>query len=43
MAHTQHEPTLLPAGYSAPPHSSQSTEGSVSQMEGLWKGLLGKN
>ena len=33
---------LLPTDHSAPPHSSHSPEGSLSQMEGLWKGLVEK-
>ena len=43
MGHPQQEPTLSPAGYPAPPPSGRSTEGSQSQMEGLWKGLVGRN
>lgn len=33
---------LLPTDHSVPPHSSHSPEGSLSQMEGLWKGLVEK-
>lgn len=33
---------LLPTDHSAPPHSGHSPEGSLSQMEGLWKGLVEK-
>ena len=33
---------LFPTDHSAPPHSGHNPEGSLSQMEGLWKGLVEK-
>ena len=41
MGHISRE-LLSPTDHSAPAHSGQSTEGSVSQTEGLWKGLVEK-